>query len=70
MPEMMTRGEAEDFDAGLPADGPPPDGWSAACPRVVVIGGGFAGLRAVRVPVRVILNDRTALIGAALAAAS
>ena len=27
---------------------PPPGGWSADQPRVVVIGGGFAGLRAVR----------------------
>jgi NADH dehydrogenase len=29
-------------------NGPPPGGWPAARPRVVVIGGGFAGLRAVR----------------------
>ena len=48
MPEMMARVEAEDFDTGLPPDGPPPGGWSAARPRVVVVGGGFAGLRAVR----------------------
>jgi NADH dehydrogenase len=62
MPEMIARAEAEDFDTGLPPDGPPPGGWSAARPRVVVIGGGFAGLRAVRelrqASVEVTLLDR------------
>jgi NADH dehydrogenase len=48
MPEMMARVEAEESATGLPQDGPSPGGWSAALPRVVVIGGGFAGLRAVR----------------------
>jgi NADH dehydrogenase len=48
MPEMMARAGAEEAAMGLPQDGPSPGGWPAAAPRVVVIGGGFAGLRAVR----------------------
>jgi NADH dehydrogenase len=44
--QLMISGDRATADP--PLNGPPPGGWSAAQPRVVVIGGGFAGLRVVR----------------------